>query len=268
MLQDVLQRHGITPDPDRGQHFLADDAVVQQLVDAAGIAQDETVLDIGAGVGTITTALAAAAGRVHAYENDPAVAAALRAEVADLDNVEVREEDITGADLPDADACVANPPFHLSADLVDLLGGRRIRAVLVLQDAFVDKLVAAPGDSAYGRATVLARYDYTPVRLGPVPADAFHPEMAVDAAIVKLVPRNRPLDVDRERFRTIATALFTHRRKKVRNAVVDARHILDISKDAAKAMRDDLPHSEERVVDLDVHAVADIAAALDERRDR
>lgn len=262
MIRDLMEEHRIHPDPDRDQHFLDDPDIVERMVAEAELAADETVLDIGAGLGVITRELAATGAHVVAYENDRDLLPALKKETAEFDNVEVRAEDILDADLPAFDAVVANPPFHLSSDLVTLLGTHRARAVLLFQEEFARKLVAEPGEDAYSRISALARFRYLPVYLQAVPQTAFHPEMDVSAAMVKLFPRNEPFDVDDAWYDTVVTALFVHRMKKVRNAVVDSRHMLDLDKAEAKALRDDVPHAEKRVRDCSVRDLVDIARFL------
>ncbi|MDY6761874.1 MAG: 16S rRNA (adenine(1518)-N(6)/adenine(1519)-N(6))-dimethyltransferase RsmA [Candidatus Nanohaloarchaea archaeon] len=282
MIRDLLTRYNIRPKTERGQHFLDDSAVVEQMVEAAELEEDETVLEIGAGVGTITRQLADTAGTVIAYENDAELARVLRSEMdvtasseggcsssnlgenaATYDSVEVREEDALKADVPAFDACVSNIPFHRSSDVLDFLVDRGKRSVLLVQEEFAQRLVAEPGDDQYSRTTVLANYRFLPVYLDQVPQRSFHPEMDVDAALVKLFPRNDSFDVDEDWFRTVTKALFTHSGKKTRNAFVDSAHMLDIDDDTAERLRDELPHAQDRVRTLDVHAFVDIATFLD-----
>lgn len=257
----LLRNYRIDPDTERGQHFLADGRVVEEMVAEAELAPGETVLEIGAGLGVITRALAGAGVTVHAYENDPDLLPALRSETTDLDNVTVHEEDVLDADLPAFDACVSNIPFHLSTDILELLCDAGTRAVLLVQEEFAARLVAEPGDDAFSRTTLTAQFHFIPVRLRSVDRTGFEPEMGVDAALVKLFPRD-PLDVDPDAYHVVAKALWMHPGKKVRNAFVDSRHVFDLDKDGAKAVRDDLPHADTRVNRLDVHGMVDVAAFL------
>ncbi|MDY6765764.1 MAG: rRNA adenine N-6-methyltransferase family protein, partial [Candidatus Nanohaloarchaea archaeon] len=146
MIRDILHRYSITPRQDRGQHFLDDPAVVQQMVDAAELDAGDVVLEIGAGAGGITKRLAEAAGTVIAYENDPDLVRVLDQELAGYDTVDIRGEDALDADIPEFDACVSNIPFHRSTDVLDLLVERGKRSVLLVQEEFAQRLVAEPGD--------------------------------------------------------------------------------------------------------------------------
>lgn len=265
MIQSILHRYDLKADTARGQHFLDDTTVIDMMVEEAELDGTETVLEIGAGLGVITAQLADVADTVIAYENDPRLIEPLTGELAGHDNVDIREEDALAADIPDFDVCVSNVPFHRSSDIIEFLGTRERRSVLLVQQEFADRLVAEPGDSDYSRITVRARYHFIPVYLETVPGSAFFPAAEVDGALVKLFPRNESFDVDEEFFFDVVRALFTHRRKKVRNAFYDSRHMFDLDKAGSKAIRDDLPHSEERVTNCDLRMLVDIAAWLEER---
>ncbi len=262
MIRDVLRRYSFRPRTDRGQHFLDDEHVVDQMVEAAELDGDETVLEIGAGVGTITKRLAEEAGRVVAYENDPDLVRILRDETEGYDNIDVRDEDALKADVPRFDACVSNIPFHRSSDILEFLGGREKRSVLLVQEEFAQRLVAEPGESAYSRATVLVNYHFVPVRLDSVATTSFYPQMDVDAALVRLFPRNEDFPVGEDQFLQVVNALFVHAKKKTRNAFYDSRHMFDLSKAEAKQLRDDLPHAQTRVRELGVRELMEIAEFL------
>lgn len=248
--------------PSEGQNFLTSDAVIQALVEA-GEVDDQTVLEIGAGTGAITEKLAEKAGKVYAVERDTALFNFLERKFEDSGNVELVNEDILQYDLPEVDRCVANLPFEISSDILTLLGEKQIQSSLILQKELAEKIVSDPGESDYSHFTVLVNYYFIPVKLRDVSSRNFHPSPEVDTSIVKLYPNKERHEVeDEEQFFDIAKALFTHKRKKLRNAFVDARNILGITKDQAKELRDELPHSEERVNSLDVRKIKEIADFL------
>ncbi|MFB6265968.1 MAG: 16S rRNA (adenine(1518)-N(6)/adenine(1519)-N(6))-dimethyltransferase RsmA, partial [Candidatus Nanohaloarchaea archaeon] len=247
MSRHVLRKHQVNPDPDRDQHFLDDDSVVKTMVGEAEISEEDVVLEIGAGVGTITKQLVEEAGRVLAYENDPELVRVLEEELGGHENLEVREEDFSSAEVPGFDRCVSNIPFHLSTDVVQFLGERKALSVLLVQREFAERLVAEPGEDVYSRVTAVTNFSFLPVYLEDVSRSSFYPETDVDASIVKLFPRGEEFDVDQVFFRDVVDALFVHRKKKTRNAFYDSRHFFDLSKEEAKDLRDELPHSEKRV---------------------
>ncbi|MFT4867590.1 MAG: 16S rRNA (adenine1518-N6/adenine1519-N6)-dimethyltransferase [Candidatus Nanohaloarchaea archaeon] len=258
----TLRKLGIKPV--KGQNFLTSEVIVEALVEA-GEVEEKEVLEIGAGTGAITQKLSRKAEKVYAVENNSVLAKHLKEEFEDS-NVEVVQEDILEYEIPDIDRCVSNIPFHLSSEIIEKLGEEQIQSALIVQDDLADRIVAEPGESDYGRFTVLANYYFIPVKLRTVPSSSFEPEPEVQTAIVKLYPNEERHGVeDEEFFFKIVRALFTHKRKKVRNAFVDARHILEISKDEAKEIRDKLPHSEKRVNELEIIQLKEVTEFLADR---
>lgn len=257
----TLRKLGIKPV--KGQNFLTSEVIVEALVEA-GEVEDQKVLEIGAGTGAITRKLSEKAEKVYAVENNSVLAEHLK-DVFENSNVELVEQDILEYDLPNVDRCVANIPFHLSSEILEMLGRNQIQSALIIQEDLADRIVAEPGESDYGRLTVMINYYFIPVKLRSVPSSSFEPSPDVQAAIIKLYPNEKRHGVeDEEFFFKIVRALFTHKRKKVRNAFVDARHILEISKDEAKEIRDNLPHSEKRVNELEIIQLKEIAEFLTE----
>ncbi len=259
-VSSILNELGVKPV--KGQNFLVSNNVVEALV-AAGEVDDKRVLEIGAGTGNVTEQLAEEAEKVYAVESDTTLAGYLEDRFQD-GNVEVINADILDCEWPEADRCVSNLPFQVSSEVLAMLGERQVQSALILQGELADRIVAEPGNSDYSRLTVMVNYYFVPVKLRDIASSNYYPEPEVDTAIVKLYPNVERHGVEDEGafFRTVR-ALFTHRRKKVRNAFVDSRHILGIDKEGAKGLRDELPHSEERVVNLDIRSLADITEFLE-----
>jgi 16S rRNA (adenine1518-N6/adenine1519-N6)-dimethyltransferase len=258
MIEEELQRLGVKPV--KGQNFLDSEAVIDALVEA-GEVEGETVLEIGGGTGAITEKLQERAEKVHVLETDTTLASHLEDEFPEA---EVSNEDFLKHDIPDeVTRCVANLPFQISSDAVRKLGSHQVQSALIVQDELADKMVAEPGDSRYGFFTVMVNYFFIPVKLRTVGRKHYHPEPEVNTAIVKLYPNRERHGIENEEFFfKVVKALFTHDRKKARNAFVDARHMLDIEKSEAKELRDEIPHSEERVVNLEVLELGEIAEFL------
>ncbi|MFB6190362.1 MAG: 16S rRNA (adenine(1518)-N(6)/adenine(1519)-N(6))-dimethyltransferase RsmA [Candidatus Nanohaloarchaea archaeon] len=261
MIEEELRRLGVKPV--KGQNFLDSEAVIDALVEA-GEVEGETVLEIGGGTGAITAKLQEKAGKVHVLETDTTLAEHLEDEFPEA---EVSDEDFLEWSIPgDVTRCVANLPFQISSEAVRKLGENQVQSALIVQDELADKMVAEPSSPRYGFFTVMVNYFFIPVKLRKVSRENYHPEPEVDTAIVKLYPnRDRHGIENEEKFFEVTKALFTHDRKKTRNAFVDARHMLDIEKSRAKELRDELPHSEERVVNLEVLELAEIADFLADR---
>lgn len=248
--------------PSQGQNFLNSEPVIQALVEA-GEVEDQTVLEIGAGTGAITEKLEEKANKVYAVEKDTALFNLLERKFKDSDKVETVNQDILEYDLPEVDRCVANLPFEISSDILNLLGEKQVQSSLILQKELAEKIIAEPGSSEYSHFTVKINYYFIPVKLRDVSSRNFHPSPEVDTSIVKLYPNKERHEVeDEEQFFDVTKALFTHKRKKLRNAFVDARNILGITKDEAKELRDELPHSEQRVNSLDIRKLKEVTNFL------
>jgi 16S rRNA (adenine1518-N6/adenine1519-N6)-dimethyltransferase len=271
---DALRRRaGVAGDPDRDQHFLVDDRVLDRLpAYLPGDADRSHLLEVGAGTGALTDRLlAATAGRVTVVERDRALVRFLREEFADAvaaGRLTVVAGDAVEVDLPDYTACVSNLPYGASSPITFRLLPRKRPAVLTYQLEFAERLVAAPGTSAYGRLSVAAGHYADCEIVERVPKEAFDPQPAVESAVVRLVPRESEYEVtDEEFFLRFVKAVFTQRRKTVRNAVRNTAHIsgLDNPDAVVEAAPADLLSA--RAGDL---APADFAAltATAERRGR
>lgn len=266
MIRELLEKYGLKADPEQGQHFLASEPILDQQIDAASIEPGDTILEIGGGLGTLTERLANKADKVITVETDDQLVSIMKDRLSSYENIEIINGDIMQIEWPSFDRCVSNPPYHLSSELIEDLGKRQTFNIMILQKQFADRLAAEPGESGYSRLTVMARYYFIPIILQSVPADRFYPQPEVDSAMVKLFPRKERHGItNEEHFFMTTRALFTHKRKKVRNAIVDARNILDVEKDDIKPLRDAVPHSEERVINLDIPAIHDISTFLEDR---
>lgn len=256
--RDQLRKLGVKPV--RGQHFLESETVVEALVEA-GELDDKDVLEIGPGTGIITEKLIDRAEEVTAVENDTTLAMHVEDE---FPSVEVLNQDFLQMEDLDYDRCVSNLPFQISSEAIRKLGDAQVQSSLIVQKQLAEKAVADPGENEYNEFSIAVQYYFVPVKLRDVPRNSFHPKPEVDASILKLYPNRERHGVENEEaFFELAKALFTHQRKKVRNSFVDARHILNFEKDRAKELRDDLPHSEKRVVDLVVKEIAEISEFLE-----
>lgn len=258
--RDELRKLGVKPV--QGQHFLESEAIVEALVEA-GEVDDQKVLEIGPGTGIITEKLVERAETVTAVENDTTLAMHIEDE---FQEAKVLNDDFLELEDLDYDRCVSNLPFQISSEALRKLGAAQIQSALIVQKQLAEKAVADPGENAYNEFSVAVQYYFVPVKLRDVPRSSFHPKPEVDASILKLYPNKDRHGVENEEaFFQLAKALFTHQRKKVRNAFVDARHILGFEKNEAKQIRDQLPHSEERVVNLGVKKIAEIATFLENK---
>jgi 16S rRNA (adenine1518-N6/adenine1519-N6)-dimethyltransferase len=237
-LAKLLRRHRINLKHRLGQNFLVDPDLRDQVAAATGDQSDE-VVEVGAGVGTLTIALADRHRHVTAVELDRTLIPALREVVAGRDGVEVVEADILKVDMaeryPDGgEVVVGNIPYNLTGALIRKLldqPPRPRRLSLVVQKEVAERWTATTGASL---ATVAVQV-FAEARLGmTIPAAAFTPEPRVDSALVLLEVRHRPaVDVpDMDAFFRLVEAVFQFRRKQLGGAL---GRIAGIGSEAAAA---------------------------------
>ncbi len=227
----LLARAGVRGNPDRDQHFLVDDRVLDRLPTyLAEVDGDAShVLEIGPGTGALTDRLLAVAERVTVVERDRELASFLREEFAaeiTAGRLTVIAGDALEVDLPTFTASVSNLPYSVSSGITFRLLPEKRPTVLMFQKEFAERMVAEPGTSEYGRLSVSTQH-YADVELvEPVPKDAFSPPPAVESAVIRTVPRDPDYEVDDEAFfLRFVKACFTQRRKTIRNAIRNTPHI-------------------------------------------
>jgi 16S rRNA (adenine1518-N6/adenine1519-N6)-dimethyltransferase len=228
---DALRRRaGVPGNPDADQHFLVDDRVLDRLPGyATAVAEVDRVLEIGAGTGALTDRLLAVADRVTAVERDPTLAGFLREEFADAvaaGRLAVVEGDALEVPLPEFSVSVSNLPYGVSSEIAFRLLPRGRPLVLTFQREFAERMAADPGSDAYGRLSVTAGH-YADVEIvETVPPEAFDPQPRVESAVVRTRPRDPDYEVpDDDFFLQFLKAVFTQRRKTMRNAIRNTAHI-------------------------------------------
>jgi 16S rRNA (adenine1518-N6/adenine1519-N6)-dimethyltransferase len=229
----ILRKHGLAAKKSWGQNFLVSDRVYAAIVAAAVDAEDDWVVEIGAGLGTLTARLAARvpAGRVVAVERDRDMVEVLRRELAGLPHVDIAEADAKAFDVGAVAARCGRPvvvcgnlPYQIASPILFSLLAQRAhwrRAVVMLQKEVADRLAATPGGKGCGAATAIVRAFAdvrVVVRAGP---GAFFPPPKVDSAVVALEPwRAPPVAIaDDAAYARVVHAAFGQRRKTVRNAL-------------------------------------------------
>jgi len=229
----LLARAGVRPDTDRDQHFLVDDRVLDRLPGYLPDDEYEHLLEVGAGTGALTDRLLAVADRVTAIERDPTLAAFLREEFADAvaaDRLTVLEGDVLAVDVPAFDASVSNLPYGISSEVAFELFPRRRPLMLTFQREFAERMVADPGTADYGRLSVSAQHYADLEMVETIPREAFSPPPRVESAVIRAIPADPSYEVDDpEFFLRFVKAVFTQRRKTMRNAVRNTAHISRIA---------------------------------------
>jgi 16S rRNA (adenine1518-N6/adenine1519-N6)-dimethyltransferase len=219
----LLHLHRVFPKKRLGQNFVTNRALLQKMISYASVSREDTVLEVGAGLGFLTQLLSPKCKRVIAVEVDPRLIRILRSELRDLGNVDLIEGDVLSLSVPQFNKVVSTPPYSISSPLLFWLLKRRFDcAVLTFQKEFAERLNAPVGSRDYGRLTVGTYYRAEAELLDHVPRSMFYPPPDVDSMVVRLKPREKPpFPVeDEEAFFKLVQTLFTQRNKKVRNAIV------------------------------------------------
>jgi len=242
-LFELLHRHRITLKHRFGQNFLVDPVLRDHIAQTAGIDSDDEVLEVGAGVGTLTIALAQLCRRVVAVELDRTIIKALREVVAGHGDVEVVQADILRYDLQAAfprggEVATGNIPYNLTGALIRKLldyAPRPRRLSLVVQKEVAERWTA---DTGAGVGTVAVQVFAVPRIVSIIPAVAFEPQPAVDSALVVMDVRERPAVnvADLNSFFRFVEAVFQQRRKQLGGTL--GRISGTTSSEAASRLRD------------------------------
>lgn len=211
-----------------GQNFLIDDAAIAAIVAAIAPRPDDRMVEIGPGLGALTRPLAACLAHLHVIEIDWDICARLRAEFPPA-RVTVHEEDALRFDfsaLGPGLRVVGNLPYNISTPLLFRLAlhAAAIRDIhVMLQKEVVERMVAAPSTSNYGRLSVMLQYRFEMEYVLTVPAAAFRPAPKVESAVVRMVPcaQSPHRARDEAALGTVVAAAFAQRRKTLRNALKD-----------------------------------------------
>ena len=208
-----------------GQHFLVDDGVIAEIVEAVSPKVGETVVEIGPGLGAITRPLLQRCGALTVIELDRDLAARLR-RVAGLDVIEADVLRVDFAALSAAHGAklriVGNLPYNISTPILFYLLGSIEQVAdqhVMLQKEVAERMAAGPGGKAYGRLSVMLQWRYDIESVLEVPAFAFDPPPKVESAVVRMVPRPAAAGVDPALLAEIVSVAFSQRRKLLRHTL-------------------------------------------------
>ncbi len=234
-IRELLESASLAPRRDLGQNFVADPNTVRRIAALARVGAGDRVVEIGAGLGSLTLALADTGARIIAIEVDRGVVPILRDVVSDRDNVEVVEGDamqldwssVLAGDSPEVApdepgwVLVANLPYNVATPLIcDLLDDVPAieRMIVMVQREAAERFAAAPRTSAYGAVSVKTAYWGTAKIVGHVPASVFVPRPNVESALVEIT-RHEPPATDPDALFALVRAGFGQRRKMLRRSL-------------------------------------------------
>jgi 16S rRNA (adenine1518-N6/adenine1519-N6)-dimethyltransferase len=217
----LLATHGLSPNTDLGQHFLADENLVDLSLRAARLRPEDVVLEVGAGVGVLTRALAGAVAWVHTVEIDHRLEPVLAVVLAGHHNITIHWEDAirlaVGELVPVPTAIVSNLPYAIATPVVVestwRLTAVRVWSVMVQREV-ADRWLAQPGDPSYGAPSVLIQLAAEPTFRRNVGREVFVPRPRVDSALVVL---RRTGPGAAPSLRGLVRAAFAQRRKTIAN---------------------------------------------------
>jgi 16S rRNA (adenine1518-N6/adenine1519-N6)-dimethyltransferase len=228
----LMNDHGLRPSKALGQHFVADPNTSRRIVRMAGVDASSLVVEIGAGLGSLTLALARTGAKVVAVELDRRLIPVLRSVVAAQPNVRVVMDDGLRLDWrrllgePGPWRLVANLPYNVATAIVlrALEEAPEVRSMLVMVQREVgERLAAQPGDRSYGAVSVKVSYWARAAVVGLVPPTVFVPRPSVESALVRIDRRDAPAVAPRlasyGRLCTVVNAGFGQRRKMLRRSL-------------------------------------------------
>ena len=213
-----------------GQNYLIDKNKRDQIIDYANITKNDDVLEIGTGIGKLTIELAKRAKKVIAIEQDTNICNILaeRLKKEKIDNVELMNEDALSVNFPEFNKIVSNLPYQISSPITfKFLNYDFDLAILMYQKEFADRMNGEVATKNYSRLSAMLYFKCDVEKLTDVSAESFIPKPKVDSTVVKLTPKeNEITDIDFKTYSNFTKALFQHRNKKIRNALIDSRHII------------------------------------------
>ena len=228
--KSILNQYGIKLNKNLGQNYLIDKNKRDQIINFGNLNDDDVVLEIGTGIGTLTIELAKKAGKVIAIEQDSNIAKILseRLKKEKIDNVELINDDALNVDFPKFNKIISNLPYQISSPITfKFLNYDFDLAILMYQKEFARRMNGSVGTKDYSRLSAMLYFKCDVETLTDVSSESFLPKPKIDSTVVKLTPKeNKISEEDFKIYSNFTKALFQHRNKKIRNALIDSRHVI------------------------------------------
>ncbi len=228
---EIIKKYNFAFQKRFGQNFLIDGHVIEKIINAAEITKDDTILEIGPGIGTMTQYLAEAAGKVYAVEIDKNLLPVLSETLGEYDNVTVINEDILKVDIKSLVGegienlkVVANLPYYITTPIIMGLFENHIPAksiTVMVQKEVAQRMQAKPGTKDYGALSLAVQYYANPYIVANVPPNCFMPRPNVGSAVIRLTSwEETPVKVNNEKLMfDLIRASFNQRRKTLQNGI-------------------------------------------------
>ena len=228
--KDILNQNGIKLNKNLGQNYLIDKNKRDQIINFGNIDENDVILEIGTGIGTLTIELAKKARKVIAIEQDSKICDILAKRIKEekIDNVELINDDALKVEFPKFNKIISNLPYQISSPITfKFLEYDFDLAILMYQKEFADRMNGEVGTKNYSRLSAMLYFKCDVEKLTDVSQESFIPKPQIDSAVVRLTPKeNNISDGDFKVYSKFTKALFQHRNKKIRNALIDSRHVV------------------------------------------
>jgi 16S rRNA (adenine1518-N6/adenine1519-N6)-dimethyltransferase len=243
-----------------GQNFLINGRIAKT---EANFGIGRNVLELGPGLGVLTSELCKVGKMIVAVEKDERVCEILKENVRSR-KLRIINSDFfkTGEKFPDADIMISNIPYNLSSKVLAWLGDRQMPAVLCLQKEFVGHMLAKPSERNYSRLSVFSSLQFAITYIMDVPANDFYPMPKVNSSLVYLKPKK--LAISREVYGILAL-LMMHKKKKIRNALVNSSKTLGMDKHSLSSVAESLSRKDSRPFQLGPEELLEVADEIAKR---
>lgn len=263
----ILKKYGLRANKKLGQNFLINEEIINQIIEKADVNKNDTIIEIGPGLGSLTAKLLENANKVIAIELDSNMSNILKERFCLYDNFELIEKDVLKVDLNeivekyDSVKVVANLPYYITTPIIMKLLEERLKLksiTVMVQKEVGERFCAVPNSKEYGAITISINYYTKPEIIIDVPKENFEPMPEVDSCVIKLDVRNvPPVEIKNEKdFFNLIKAGFSQRRKTINNSLAS----MGISKEKIKSVLEKLSiDSKLRAENLTMEQFADIS---------
>jgi len=281
-INEIRQRYNLQLSKSLGQNFITDPGVIDSIIEGAEIGPDDLVIEIGPGIGVLTSAAADAAAKVVAVEIDARLIPILEETLAGYDNIEIVNKDILKTDLNEiideqmeagafagSVRIIGNLPYYITTPIIMQIfeGGVKADSVTVMmQKEVADRIEAGPGSKTYGAISVCVQYYCDVEKVCKVPKEVFIPRPKVDSAVLNFrIRKQKPAHLEDEKvFFACIKAGFGKRRKTLLNSLTG---ICGLDKEAVGEILSEAEIDPTRRAEtLDIEEFAAIANLVNQRK--
>ena len=260
--REIIQEYAIAPKKGLSQNFVIKKALVDEILKISQISDEESVVEVGGGIGTLTYYLLLKAKEVFSYEIDPLLSSVMRKELYRYeDRLKVIVGDFLKEDVKPVKKIISNLPYSISSPFISKISNLGIPPALVVvtvQEEFANHLCAKTGSSNYSRLSVYSSYFFDFEKIKRVPPEWFYPRPKVSSFIVKGTPVKSPDTVKDKEFFPFLTALFTRKHRKARNNFgIYQKRLIRQDRSKFQNMIDSIDNSAIQPINLTPEAILD-----------